>query len=200
MRKQTLFLRSSSKKILPEAVTEAKYVHGEVELWTMDEHRIGLKPILRKLWAPKGQRPHLAVHPQYEWLYLYAFVRPQTGDNFWLLMPYVNTRSFSKALELFSKTRDKHVLLMMDNASWHISSKLELPTNISPLYQPPYSPELQPAEHLWQFSDEVLVNQCFNSIHMLQDDLEKYCKTLMTDPDYIQRIHKATCFHWWPVI
>lgn len=153
---------------------------------------------MRKLWAPKGERPHIAVYPRYEWLYLYAFVRPKTGETFWLLMPYVNTQSFTKALELFAKTRHKQVLLMMDNAAWHTSSKLEIPQNISPLYQPPYSPELQPAEHLWQFSDNVLVNQCFDSLDTLEARLTTHCKFLMTQTEYIQRIQKATCFHWWP--
>jgi len=87
---------------------------------------------------------------------------------------------------------------MMDNASWHTSSTLEIPKNISPLYQPTYSPELQPAEHLWQFSDEPLVNQCFDSIDTLEATLEKQCKLLMTDPNYIQRIKQASHFYWWP--
>jgi hypothetical protein len=113
-------------------------------------------------------------------------------------MPYVDTQSFSKALELFAQTRDKHILLMMDNASWHTSSKLELPANISPLYQPPYSPELQPAEHLWQFSDEPLLNQCFDSIENLEAALEKQCKLLMSQSQHMQRIKQATSFHWWP--
>ncbi len=171
-------------------------MYGELEFWTTDEHRIGLRPILRKLWAPKGERPQIAVYPKYEWLYLYAFVRPETGENFWLLMPYVNTQSFTKALALFAKTREKHIVLMMDNASWHKSSKLKLPSNLSPLYQPPYSPELQPAEHLWQFSDEALVNQCFDALEDLEGVLEKHCKLLMTQDDYIHRIQKATSFHW----
>ena len=171
-------------------------MYGEVELWTTDEHRIGLKPILRKVWAPKGQRPHLAVYPRYEWLYLYAFVRPQTGETEWFIMPYLNTKAFQAILELFVKTRNKHILLVMDRAPWHISGKLEVPLNLSILHQPAYSPELQPAEHLWQFSDEVLVNQCFDSIDKLELSLAKQCKKLQAQS---QKISSATLFHWWPL-
>ena len=198
MLKQILWHKKSSKKTLPEALKEANYLYGDLEFWTTDEHRIGLQPILRKLWAPKGERPQVTVYPRYEWLYLYAFVRPSTGETYWLLMPYLNTKAFSLALELFAKTRDKHVLLMMDNAAWHKSSKLVIPETISTLFQPPYSPELQPAEHLWQFSDEPLTNQCFDSLDDLQNSLELHCRMIMTQPQYIQRIHKATCFHWLP--
>jgi hypothetical protein len=51
-----------------------------VEVWAFDEHRLGLKPILRKVWAPRGCRPVASGHHRYQWLYLYGFVRPATGE------------------------------------------------------------------------------------------------------------------------
>ena len=38
-----------------------------IAVWAMDEHRVGLPPILRRVWAPKGQRPGATVRPRYEW-------------------------------------------------------------------------------------------------------------------------------------
>ena len=52
-----------------------------VEAWAFDEHRLGLKPIIRRIWAPKGQRPKARARPRYQWLYLYAYVQPQTGPR-----------------------------------------------------------------------------------------------------------------------
>jgi hypothetical protein len=52
------------------------YPTAKVELWCEDEHRLGLKPIVRKVWSPIGQRPLVEVHQRYEWSYLYAFARP----------------------------------------------------------------------------------------------------------------------------
>jgi hypothetical protein len=49
------------------------------EVWAFDEHRVSLKPVLRRQWAPKEQRPIACASPRYEWLYLYAFVPPATG-------------------------------------------------------------------------------------------------------------------------
>ena len=52
-----------------------KYPTAKVELWCEDEHRLGLKPIVRKVWSPVGERPSVKVHQRYEWSYLYSFVR-----------------------------------------------------------------------------------------------------------------------------
>ena len=47
-----------------------------VEVRAFDEHRLGLKPVLRRRWAPEGQRPVAVGRHRYEWLYLYGFVHP----------------------------------------------------------------------------------------------------------------------------
>jgi hypothetical protein len=53
---------------------------AEVEAWwAQDEHRLGLKPLLRRVWARRGKRPLAPVHHRYEWLYVYGFLRPKTG-------------------------------------------------------------------------------------------------------------------------
>ena len=95
-----------------------KYPTAKVELWCEDEHRLGLKPIIRKVWSPIGERPLVEVHQRYEWTYLYAFVRPKTGEVHWLILPTVNARVFSLALENFARqvgagTR-RRILLVLD--------------------------------------------------------------------------------------
>ena len=54
-----------------------------MEVWATDEHRIGLKPIIRRVWAPKGQRPTALGHHRYKWVYVTAFVQPTSGETFW---------------------------------------------------------------------------------------------------------------------
>ena len=71
----------------------------------MDEHRIGLKPVLRNVWAPKGQRPTIATYPRYEWLYLYAFVQPETGITVWYILPELNIKAFRVVLNNFPSSR-----------------------------------------------------------------------------------------------
>jgi hypothetical protein len=190
-----------SKKTLPEAVHDAKCLYKTVELWTWDEHRVGLIPRLRRIWAPKGQRPIVKVQTQYEWLYLYAFVRPQTGETVWYILPEVSTVAFQALLDNFAKARavseEAHLLLVLDQAPWHISKELVLPTGLETLPLPPYSPELQPAEHLWELSDEPIVNRSFDTLDQLQNTLSQQWVALIQQS---QRIKAHTLFHWWPII
>jgi transposase len=193
--------KTSSKKTLPEAVNDAKYLYKTVELWTCDEHRVGLIPRLKRIWAPQGQRPIVKVQTHYEWLYLYAFVRPQTGESVWYILPEVSTVAFQAVLDNFAKARsasqDTHLLLVLDQAPWHMSKELVLPSGLETLPLPPYSPELQPAEHLWELSDEPLVNRSFDHLDQLQDILSKQCVSLIQQHE---RIKALTLFHWWPII
>jgi hypothetical protein len=81
------------KENLPLKVKEVKekYTGAEIELWFFDEHRIGLKPIIKKVWGQMGERPKAVVSHRYQWLYIYAFVKPSTGETVWYLIPRVNT-------------------------------------------------------------------------------------------------------------
>jgi hypothetical protein len=86
------------KKTLPEFVTEieAAYPTSVVELWAFDEHRIGLLPIVRKVWAKRGSRPVRIVETRYQGLYLYGFVHPQSGRTHCLLLPRMKPRSTTR--------------------------------------------------------------------------------------------------------
>lgn len=165
----------------------------------MDEHRIGLKPLLGRMWAPRGQRPLIQSHPRYEWLYLYAFVQPETGQSVWYILPEMNVKAFQVVLNNFAThvtaSAQKHILLVMDNAPWHTSSKLVLPEGTKAIYQPSYSPELQPAEHLWALSDELIINCCPSDLNDLEKRLTLQCERLIKRPE---RVKAHTLFHWWP--
>ena len=65
-----------------------------VEVWCRDEHRLGLKPIVGGVWAERGKAPTVLVQHRYQWLYLYAFARPQTGEGQYWLLHSVNTETF----------------------------------------------------------------------------------------------------------
>jgi hypothetical protein len=65
-----------------------------IEVFATDEHRIGLKPILRRVWAPRGERPIARGHHRYEWFHVTAFVSPATGESFWYLSTGVDKELF----------------------------------------------------------------------------------------------------------
>jgi hypothetical protein len=80
---------------------ELKRAHpgAEVQLWAQDEARLGLKPVIRRVWAPVGKRPVARFKRGYKWTYLYGFVRPESGQVYWLIVPTVNVKLFSMVLD-----------------------------------------------------------------------------------------------------
>jgi transposase len=175
------------------------FPHATVELWAMDEHRIGLKPLLRRVWAPIGQRPTALVRHRFAWRYVVGFVHPATGRIVFQLATTVSIPLFEVELEAFARTVGagprKQIVLVLDRAGWHSSVRLRVPEHVHLLFLPPYSRELQPAEHLWPLTNSVLVNRHFASIDELEDAQAERCMALQTQPDLIR---STTLFHWWP--
>ena len=201
MSKAVLSSKRLSKK-LPhrKAEFEKQFPSATVEVWSFDEHRLGLKPIIRKVWAPVGERPIAEVNHRYEWTYLYGFVHPRSGKTEWFILPRVNTTWFNLALKTFAAQTgagaDKQILLVIDGAGWHRSKDLVVPEGIHLEILPPYSPELQPAERLWRLADEPLVNRAFDQLEQLEEILEGRCRTLS---DAMQpQVTALTDFYWWP--
>ncbi len=182
------------------ALIAARYPDHDVELWTEDEHRLGLLPVVRRIWAPQGHRPLAPVARRYQWTYVYGFVRPDTGHSWWCLLPTVSLAAMTLALQAFARDEGidpQHpVALVVDNAGWHRSPRLTLPPGLHLLFLPPYSPELQPAERLWPLVDEAIANRVFADITALENALVTRCQTLEAQPD---RLLAHTWYHWWPV-
>lgn len=189
------------KQQLRQRVQQLQQQHpnASIEVWSFDEHRLGLKPIVRRVWTLIGERPSATVYHRYEWLYLYGYVHPKTGQTEWFIIPRVNVQWFNLVLQSFAEAvgvgKDKIVVLVLDRAGWHMSDKVELPSGIVLEPLPPYSPELQPAERLWTLADEPLVNACFDTLDDLEVVLSQRCQILAGMPSQIQAL---TNYHWWP--
>ena len=92
------------------------------------------------------------MHPfinQYYWLY--AAVEPATGEGYWWELPHLNSTCFELFLQQMSQYYANSLnIIVLDNAPAHTAKSLILPDNILLLWLPPYSPELNPVERLWQ--------------------------------------------------
>ena len=156
-----------------------------VAVWAEDEHRLGLRPVVRRGWAPKGRRPTAHVRRRYEWLDGYGSVRPSTGQSWWCLLPTVTTEAFALALAAFARDEGidaaHRAALVVDQAGWHVGGVLAVQEGIDPVLLPAASPERQPAGRLWPLVDEAV--------------LADRCRRLEADP---QRLNAHTHFHWWP--
>ena len=158
-----------------------------------------MKPILRKVWAPRGCRPSASGHHRYQWLYLYGFVRPASGEVVWFIANGVNTALFRALLASFAAEvgagPDKHIILVLDGAGWHVARDLEVPEGVELMFLPPYSPQIQPAERLWPLTNEPIVNEYFETLEELDEVLAERCRILANDPNQIKA---HTLFEWWP--
>ncbi|HEV2131539.1 MAG TPA: IS630 family transposase, partial [Longimicrobiaceae bacterium] len=172
---------------------------AKVELWANDEHRVGLIPIVRVVWVPKGERPQALVRPRYQWRYVVAFVHPESGETSFWLVPALNAVIFSALLHAFAEEHGlgerKRILLVVDQAGWHGAEAVEVPEGLTLIFLPPYSPELQPAEHLWELIDEPVANRALASLTELEAVLGRRCRLL---GEQRERIRSTSFFHWWP--
>ncbi len=130
------------------------------------------------------------------WRYLVGFVHPASGRTLFHLATTVSIPLFEVELAAFARVvgagPQKHIDLVLDRAGWHTSVRLKVPEHVHLLFLPPYSPELQPAEHLWPLTNAALVNRRFASIEQLEDAQFAQCLTLQAQPD---RVRSTTCFH-----
>lgn len=170
-----------------------------VTLWAEDEHRLGLIPIRRRVWAPRGTRPVAPSDRRYQWLYVYGLVRPTTGDSWWCLLPSMRTTAMSAALAAFAGdvgiNATHRAVVVWDGAGSHTSADLVVPDGIDLVPLPPYSPELQPAERLWPLVNEAIANRSFTDLDALEAVLVDRCRALRADR---VTIHDLTRYHWWP--
>jgi transposase len=139
------------------------------------------------------------VQHRYEWRYLVGFVHPASGRTVWHLATGVSIPLFEVELAAFARAvgagPGKQIVLVLDRAGWHASPKLRVPEHVHLLFLPAFSPELQPAEHLWPLSNTVLVNRHFATLDDLEDAQAERCVALQACPDLVR---SATLFHWWP--
>src|SRR5438309_1641818 len=122
-------------------------------------------------------------------------VWPQRGWD------YLKRLGYSAVLAAFAAAvgagEGKLIVLVLDNAGWHISGDLVVPKGIELSFLPSYTPELQPAEHLWPLADEAVANKHFATLKDLDAALSERCRTLADMPEVIKA---ATHFAWWPAV
>jgi transposase len=168
-----------------------------VEVWAEDEARLGLKPITRRIWWLKGQRPRSCGRTKYEWLYVYGFARPATGDTFTVIQPRVRVDRMADALAAFAAHADpdgtKVLILIVDRAGWHTAKRLAVPANVRLHFLPACTPELQPVEPFWALVREGVANRTFDRLGHLRRVVGRRCRKLAADPG---TVYGAVGFRW----
>ncbi len=114
---------------------------------------MGQQGTLTRIWARRGTRPRAPRDTRYKWSYIFGAACPARGTAAGLVLPYVNTEAMQLHLAEIAKSvaTGAHALLIMDGAGWHGAKGLNVPDNITLLKLPPYAPELNPTENVWQY-------------------------------------------------
>lgn len=138
----------------------------EIELWWQDEARVGQKNKITRRWAKRGTRPSAPKDQRTKWAYIFGAICPTKGKGAGLVMPYADTQAMNEHLKLISAdvALEAHAVILVDQAGWHTTPKLDVPNNITLMKLPPRAPELNPTENIWQFMrDNYLSNRVFTS-------------------------------------
>lgn len=162
------------KELFPSEVENIKsFIDSEkIEIWWQDESRIGQQGSLSRVWATKGTRPRVVRQKQFLSTYIFGAVCPDRDVGCALILPECNAGMMQLHLDEISATVRKgyHAIILMDRASWHTTEALNVPANISLLPLPPYSPELNPMEQVWQkLKRSYLSNTAFKDYDSIVD-------------------------------
>ncbi len=153
-----------------------------------DEGRFGRLGDVKACWCPDGVRPTVAKQQVRQYTYAYAAVAPSLGKMTCLILPFSNTKMMNLFLKQVSIEFSEYLIIMqLDRAGWHRSKSLKIPENIRLIFQPSYSPELMPVEHLWEYIREnYFYNKIFNSMVQVIDTLEKALLDLSKKTELLQ--------------
>jgi transposase len=170
-----------------------------VEVWFQDEARVGQRGTVTRMWAPKGRRPRIIRQQQFEAAYVFGAVCPADGKAVRLIMPKTNSEAMQQHLDLIaaSVNSGKHIVLVVDRAAWHMIDKLFIADNLSILPLPPYSPELNPVEQIWQLLRQTdWASRCLKNYDEIVDVCCQAWNTCANQPEII----RSLCSRKWAVI
>ena len=163
-----------------------------VEIWFQDEARVGQQGTHAYIWAPVGARPLMVRDNRHDSAYIFGAICPQRGVGAAMITPAANTEMMNLHLaELSTQVAPSaYAVLLCDRAGWHQpGGKLLVPDNVRLLHLPPYSPELNPMENVW---DYLRQNKLCATVWDSYDDILDACRIawnwLIADPARIQSI------------
>ena len=179
------------QKKLPETI---KAIAGglpdgtRLRLLFQDEGRFGRISDGRSCWAPLPFRPTVGSQIVREYVYAYVAVCPQDGLMSSMILPWVDAKLMSLFLaQTAAQFPDEHCVMFLDGAGWHKALDLVVPRNMTLVPLPPYSPELNPAEHVWDYIRENdMRNLVFSDLDKVMDAVETSLHRLHQSPDTLR--------------
>jgi len=155
-----------------------------------DEARFGRISRPMRCWAPSGIRPECRSQIIREYIYAYSAISPKDGKIDSLIAPYADKEVMSIFLhQVSARFEDDFIVMIMDKAAWHTTGKLKIPENIEILFLPPYSPQLNPVEHLWdEVREKFFANKAFKDIDAVEDNLMEGLTFMNKNSDTVRNL------------
>jgi hypothetical protein len=182
------------KRGLAARLKEIAAAHPQAErfeLWSQDEARVGQTGRTGYIWWQRGHTPRGRRDFGHRSAWIIGAVCPARDTGVALVM----TRLDTKAMNLFlaelaqAVAPGAHAVVLMDKAGWHIADDLVVPANITPVFLPPYSPELNPIERLWLYlKDTRLTHRVFVDTADIIDACCDAWNALLTETGRIQSL------------
>lgn len=143
----------------------------KVRVLFQDESRFGRISDRRRCWGPFPKRPVVGQQVIREFVYSLAAVCPQDGQLASLIMPTVDAEIMSIFLEHTAELfQGDYCLMFLDGAGWHRAGELRIPNTIRLLPLPPYSPEVNPVEGIWDhLRENYFGNRVMNNLEEVED-------------------------------
>lgn len=169
-------------KNLLEKESEKREKYSRVSYWCYDETRMGLHTVQRRKLTLFGVKPQGEQQWQFDSLWLYGAIEPQGGRSHFFEFSHLDKTCFSQYLELLSQAYPEELMIVqVDNSAAHNLSEAEIPQNIILLFQPPYCPEVNPIERVWEYIKEFLAWRVYFNLDGLRLDLKKILSSLSQD-------------------
>jgi transposase len=187
------------KQKFPSLVAEALPASAAgkpIEIWLQDEARVGQKGSLEYIWGPIGSRPPMVRDNRHDSAYLFGAICHERKVGAAIIMPTVNAEAMTEHLKEISVqvASGAHAVVVCDGAGWHQQGeRLGVPDNITLLPQPPYSPELNPMENIWDYlRGNKLSARVWNSYEAILDACRDAWLFLVTDLKRIDSIARRS--------
>jgi DDE superfamily endonuclease len=178
-------------------VLPAEAADKPIEIWFQDEARVGQQGTLTYLWAPRGSRPAAVRDNRHDSAYLFGAVCPARAVGAAIVMPFVSSEAMSIHLaEIATQvSAGAHAVLVCDGAGWHQSGeRLIVPHNITLLRLPPYAPELNPIENVWEYlRGNLLSMRLWDSYEAIVDACCEAWNAFIAD---VARVASVTTRNW----
>ena len=156
-----------------------------------DEMRVGLRGMVRRVWGKRGVKVHQRQQIVYEWSYLLLVVDAGAGQLSWTWIRSMNGEALAPAVQALQEQADV-AAIVWDRAPGHRHQQVR-EVGLALIEQPPYSPELNPAERVFEEIRRWIEGKVYATIDEKVAAADAVLRALEANP---QRLRSLVGWDW----